>query len=163
MGEMLTSLDVVNQSFKKCMRGYDPVEVDEFLDQVAATLQNYVQKIKDQEQELLHKQEKLEQFESLRESIQEALIMAQRTADERVIEARTQADSIIAEGRTKVDRMVRDAEDELQTIRSDMSRLRTARQEYLKDIRSMVSRFETLITESEEDAASPEFILGAPL
>ena len=47
MGELLTSLDVVNQSFKKCMRGYDPVEVDEFLDQVAATLQNYVQKIKD--------------------------------------------------------------------------------------------------------------------
>ena len=34
MVELLTSLDVVNQSFKKSMRGYDSAEVDEFLDNV---------------------------------------------------------------------------------------------------------------------------------
>ena len=38
MSELLTSLDVVNQSFKKSLRGYDAAEVDEFLDHVAETL-----------------------------------------------------------------------------------------------------------------------------
>ena len=52
MVELLTSLDVVNQSFKKSMRGYDPAEVDEFLDNVAETLQTYAQMTKDLEQEL---------------------------------------------------------------------------------------------------------------
>lgn len=47
MTEILTSLDVVNQSFKKSIRGYNPAEVDDFLDAVAETLQFYAQETKD--------------------------------------------------------------------------------------------------------------------
>ena len=57
MVELLTSLDVVNQSFKKSMRGYDPAEVDEFLDNVAETLQTYAQRTKDLERDLHAKEE----------------------------------------------------------------------------------------------------------
>ena len=49
MKELLTSLDVVNQSFKKSIRGYDAAEVDEFLDNVSESLQVYAQKTKDME------------------------------------------------------------------------------------------------------------------
>ena len=153
MNDLLTSLDVVNQSFKKCMRGYDPVEVDEFLDHVAGSLQAYVQKIKDQEQELVQKREKLGQFESIRESIQEALIMAQRTAEERVQGARMQADSIISEARSKVDRMVRDAEDEMEALRIDMGRLRSSRQQYVDEFRELLQKFDALLDESIEEEA----------
>lgn len=155
MNDFLTSLDVVNQSFKKCMRGYDPVEVDEFLDHVAGSLQAYVQKIKDQEQELVQKREKLGQFESIRESIQEALIMAQRTAEERIQGARMQADSIVAEARSKVDRMVRDAEDEMEALKIDMGRLRSSRQQYVDEFRALLQRFDALLDESIEEETSP--------
>ena len=37
------------------MRGYDPAEVDEFLDNVAETLQTYAQMTKDLERELMQK------------------------------------------------------------------------------------------------------------
>ena len=135
------------------MRGYDPVEVDEFLDHVAGSLQAYVQKIKDQEQELVQKREKLGQFESIRESIQEALIMAQRTAEERVQGARMQADSIISEARSKVDRMVRDAEDEMEALRIDMGRLRSSRQQYVDEFRELLQKFDALLDESIEEEA----------
>ena len=162
MNDLLTSLDVVNQSFKKCMRGYDPVEVDEFLDHVAGSLQAYVQKIKDQEQELVQKREKLGQFESIRESIQEALIMAQRTAEERVQGARMQADSIISEARSKVDRMVRDAEDEMEALRIDMGRLRSSRQQYVDEFRELLQKFDALLDESIEEEA-PSLSESSPL
>ena len=162
MNDLLTSLDVVNQSFKKCMRGYDPVEVDEFLDHVAGSLQAYVQKIKDQEQELVQKREKLGQFESIRESIQEALIMAQRTAEERVQGARMQADSIISEARSKVDRMVRDAEDEMEALRIDMGRLRSSRQQYVDEFRELLQKFDALLDESIEEEA-PSSAESSPL
>ena len=162
MNDLLTSLDVVNQSFKKCMRGYDPVEIDEFLDHVAGSLQAYVQKIKDQEQELVQKREKLGQFESIRESIQEALIMAQRTAEERVQGARMQADSIISEARSKVDRMVRDAEDEMEALRIDMGRLRSSRQQYVDEFRELLQKFDALLDESIEEEA-PSSAESSPL
>ena len=162
MNDLLTSLDVVNQSFKKCMRGYDPVEVDEFLDHVAGSLQAYVQKIKDQEQELVQKREKLGQFESIRESIQEALIMAQRTAEERVQGARMQADSIISEARSKVDRMVRDAEDEMEALRIDMGRLRSSRQQYVDEFRELLQKFDALLDESIEEEV-PSSAESSPL
>ena len=144
------------------MRGYDPVEVDEFLDHVAGSLQAYVQKIKDQEQELVQKREKLGQFESIRESIQEALIMAQRTAEERVQGARMQADSIISEARSKVDRMVRDAEDEMDALRIDMGRLRSSRQQYVDEFRELLQKFDALLDESIEEEA-PSSAESSPL
>lgn len=144
------------------MRGYDPVEVDEFLDHVAGSLQAYVQKIKDQEQELVQKREKLGQFESIRESIQEALIMAQRTAEERVQGARMQADSIISEARSKVDRMVRDAEDEMEALRIDMGRLRSSRQQYVDEFRELLQKFDALLDESIEEEV-PSSAESSPL
>ena len=57
MSELLTSLDIVNQAFKKTMRGYDPVEVDEFLDRVAESIQVYTQKAKDSERALTERSE----------------------------------------------------------------------------------------------------------
>lgn len=131
------------------------MEVDEFLDHVAGSLQAYVQKIKDQEQELVQKREKLAQFEGIRESIQEALVMAQRTAEERVQGARIQADSIVSEARGKVDRMVRDAEDEMESLKFEMGRLRSARRQYIEEFRALLQRFDALIDESAEEAAAP--------
>lgn len=109
MGELLTSLDVVNQAFKKAMRGYDPVEVDEFLDQVAECLQVYAQKTKDYEREIEANLEKLAEYEKLKDSLQEALVLAQKTAEDRISNATGMADSIVAEARARAEGLVAEA------------------------------------------------------
>ena len=81
MSELLTSLDVVNQSFKKSLRGYDAAEVDEFLDHVAETLQSYNQKNKELERELALKQDSLAEYERMKDVLHEALLMAQKSAE----------------------------------------------------------------------------------
>ena len=77
MSELLTSLDVVNQSFKKSLRGYDAAEVDEFLDHVAETLQFYNQRTKELERDLASKQEALAEYDRMKDVLHEALLMAQ--------------------------------------------------------------------------------------
>ena len=52
MTELLKALDVINQTFKRALRGYDPVEVDEFLDRVADSLQAYAERCVELEREL---------------------------------------------------------------------------------------------------------------
>ncbi len=109
MSELLTSLDIVNQAFKKTMRGYDPAEVDEFLDRVAECLQVYAQKTKDYERDIETHLEKLADYEGLKDSLQEALVMAQKTAEERISNATEMADSVVAEARTKAEGLISDA------------------------------------------------------
>ena len=65
LAELLTSLDVVNQSFKKSIRGYDAAEVDEFLDNVAEALQSYAQRNKELERDMAAKEERLAEYDKM--------------------------------------------------------------------------------------------------
>jgi cell division initiation protein len=84
MSDLLSSLDVVNQAFKKTMRGYDPAEVDEFLDKVAECIQVYVQRTKDYERIMEEQAERLGDYDNIKGSLHEALLMAQRTSEEKL-------------------------------------------------------------------------------
>lgn len=145
MSELLTSLDIVNQAFKKTMRGYDPAEVDEFLDRVAECLQIYAQKTKDYEREIETQIEKLTDYERLKDSLQEALVMAQKTAEDRISRANEMSDNILAEARSKAENMLPDAHTKAETLILDAH----AKAETL--ILDARSRAEGILRKAEED------------
>ncbi|HAF49579.1 MAG TPA: cell division protein, partial [Synergistaceae bacterium] len=95
MTELLKALDVINQTFKRALRGYNPVEVDEFLDRVADSLQAYAERCVELERELERLKEQIREYKGMRDSLQEALLMAQKSADERVKAAEKQAEAIV--------------------------------------------------------------------
>ncbi|MDR3354098.1 MAG: DivIVA domain-containing protein [Synergistaceae bacterium] len=95
MSDLLSSLDVVNQAFKKTMRGYDPAEVDEFLDKVAECIQVYVQRTKDYERIMEEQAERLGDYDNIKGSLHEALLMAQRTSEEKLRNATRVAEETI--------------------------------------------------------------------
>ncbi|MDR3076759.1 MAG: DivIVA domain-containing protein [Synergistaceae bacterium] len=172
MSELLTSLDIVNQAFKKTMRGYDPSEVDEFLDRVAECIQVYVQKIKDYERVIEEQSEKLRDYENIKGSLHEALLMAQRTAeekvsnaslladekvaqadrvsDERIGHATVTAENILADARIKAERMIRDAESSVLDFGHELNLLQELRNSgfanlhaYISEIHGVLDRAET--------------------
>jgi cell division initiation protein len=172
MSELLTSLDIVNQAFKKTMRGYDPAEVDEFLDRVAECIQVYVQKIKDYERVIEEQSEKLRDYENIKGSLHEALLMAQRTAeekvtnaslladekvaqadrvsDERIGHATVTAENILADARIKAERMIRDAEASVLDFGHELTALQELRNTgfanlhaFISDINGILDRAET--------------------
>lgn len=148
MVELLTSLDVVNQSFKKSLRGYDPVEVDEFLDNVAETLQAYAQKTKDMERDLVAKEESLSEYEKMKDVLHEALLMAQKSADEKVKSAQEEAARIIAEARDKADLTCRDAAMEADRLRDGVSQIRNVRNLYEQEFRGLLAKFDNMLNQS---------------
>lgn len=172
MSELLTSLDIVNQAFKKTMRGYDPSEVDEFLDKVAECIQVYVQKIKDFEHTVEEQTEKLRDYENIKGSLHEALLMAQRTAEEKVTNAAMMADekvagaeriaeeklagaasaaeNILSDARYKAERMIREAESgvadfgyELNTLQELKKTGFASLRDFVKDISDVLDRAES--------------------
>jgi cell division initiation protein len=146
VSDLLTPLDVVNQTFRKGFRGYDPAEVDEFLDQVAESLQNHVQRVKDLERSLQQSEEQLKEFRELKESMQEALILAQRSAEDRVRSAQAQAEAIVAEARLVAERLAREGTDRSDETKREILRLRQVRNQYVAEFRGLLSKFDSLLS-----------------
>ena len=148
MSELLTSLDVVNQSFKKSLRGYDAAEVDEFLDHVAETLQFYNQRTKELERDLASKQEALAEYARMKDVLHEALLMAQKSADDRVKSAREQANKIIADAKEQADAMCREAASEAERLRAGVEQIRNIRDMYAQEFRGILAKFDNQLNQA---------------
>jgi len=163
MAELLTSLDVVNQSFKKGIRGYDQVEVDEFLDQVAETLQTYAQKTKDMEREMAVKSESLAEYERMKGVLHEALLMAQKSADEKVRRAESEAEKIVSDAMEKADSVCHEAAQEAERLRECVAQIRNIRRLYEQEVRGILAKFDNLLNQTMNSStvkAAVDSILG---
>ena len=171
MSDLLTSLDVVNQAFKKIMRGYDPSEVDEFLDKVAECIQVYVQKIKDYERVIEEQTERLGDYENIKGSLHEALLMAQHTADEKVANANLLADekiteadrisqekialaaataeNILGDAKNKAERMVREAEASMIDFGRELTLLKELRNSGFADMYAFINEIKSVLDRAE--------------
>ncbi|HPU76876.1 MAG TPA: DivIVA domain-containing protein [Thermosynergistes sp.] len=152
MTELLKALDVINQTFKRALRGYDPVEVDEFLDRVADSLQAYAERCVELERELERLKEQIREYKGMKDSLQEALLMAQKSADERVKAAEKQAEAIVAEARAQAERLLKEAEDHSNVIKEEMSRLQRTKQDFIAEFRALITRYQNLIDYEGEES-----------
>jgi len=150
--ELLKALDVINQTFKRALRGYDPVEVDEFLDRVADSLQAYAERCVELERELERLKEQIREYKGMRDSLQEALLMAQKSADERVKAAEKQGEAIVAEARAQAERLLKEAEDHSNVIKEEMSRLQRTKQDFIAEFRALITRYQNLIDYEGEES-----------
>jgi cell division initiation protein len=147
MAQLLTSLDVVNQSFKKSINGYDKTEVDEFLDQVADSLQQYAQKIKDLERDLLKKDEDLTEYDKMKNVLHETLLMAQKSADEKLKSTREEAEKILANAKEQAAKICGDATHEADRLRTGVSQIKNIRDMYADEVRGMLGKFDKLLSQ----------------
>jgi len=154
--ELLTALDVENKAFGKVLRGYDPLEVDEFLDKVAESLHDHVGRCKRLEQEIQLVEDQLKEYTNLKNSLQEALLMAQRSADDKIKAAKDQGEAIIAEARAKAEQIVFEASSEREHIRREVNHLRSVKKELASELVSLISRFQVLLEGSEEEEYQEE-------
>ena len=147
LAELLTSLDVVNQSFKKSIRGYDAAEVDEFLDNVAEALQSYAQRNKELERDMAAKEERLAEYDKMKNVLNEALILAQKSADDRVKSAREAAAKIISDAEANAEEICSDAAQEADRLRSGVSQIKNIRDLYEQEFRGMLAKFDNMLNQ----------------
>lgn len=153
MAELLTSLDVVNQSFKRSIRGYDAAEVDAFLDGVAESLQTYAQKNRDMERELTSKAENLADYEKTKSVLHEALLLAQKSSDEKIRRAEAEAEKIVAEAMERADTIYSEAVQEANQLREGVAHIRNVRHLYEQEFRGILAKFDNMLNQVERGSA----------
>ena len=103
MPDLLTAKDVELKLFKKVsFGGYNVTEVEEFLNLVAEDLEAYVMLLSDQQRRTQELEEALKRHEAMKDTIKDALILAQQSAKDKEEEAKHQADLILAKAEAKI-------------------------------------------------------------
>ena len=146
---MITPLDIENKEFSKQMvNGYNVDEVDEFLDEITADYEKLYKEnkaLKDNAEELHND---VGQYKDIESTLQNTLIIAQKTADEVQNVAKKQAEQIIKDAeyqaKTKLDEintqlMIKEKElDELKkqfsVYKAKMESLLISQLELIKDM-----------------------------
>mgnify|MGYP000860134024 CR=1 FL=1 len=120
----ITPLDIHNKEFKTVLRGYDRNEVDEFLDFIIKDLEQVFKEsaeLKDSNQAL---KEKLEHYHNLEQTLHNALVVAQETAEEVKASAKREAQLINREAELKAERLVDDAIGKVRRMTAELDEMR---------------------------------------
>lgn len=155
--------DIQAQVFSEAKRGYDPGEVDVFLERLAAEVDAMLNKIvdlktrlTDAEQQLAEANARLAEAESApvpqsaavpaeytatASQISAALISAQQSADAIIAEARDNADRIRNDADAKAREVIRQALAEKQNEINEIDRLKASREEFRAEYIKLIQHF----------------------
>lgn len=109
----------VMEKFNRTLRGYDPEEVNAFLDQVIDQVEKMIDEIKMKnekirlleslEEENMRLKDKVAQYERMENSLNQAIMMAQRTSDQIKVSAHHESEIILEEAKKNASRIVNEA------------------------------------------------------
>ncbi|QWT18051.1 DivIVA domain-containing protein [Collinsella sp. zg1085] len=154
----ITPADIQAQQFSKAEPGYDPTEVDIFLEQLASEVDAMLAKIVDLKNRLTVAEQQLadaknntqlaapvlaepQKSGATERQISAALIAAQQTADAIVGEAHENAERIRNEADAKAREVIRQALAEKQTEIEEIDRLKASREEFKSQYLKLIQHF----------------------
>jgi cell division initiation protein len=120
----LTPLDIKKQEFKKIMRGYDPVEVDTFMDMVANEFEEVLKQQKDMRDRSIELDTQLKDYRQIEKTLQQTLLQAQEVTGRTYESARKEAEQ---------------AHSELVRINKELAELRIRRESLVGRMRVLLS------------------------
>jgi cell division initiation protein len=136
--EKITPVDVQHKSFKKALQGYDRAEVDQFLDEIIETLEDHAQQRAALDAEIADLKERISHFKAMEESLQNTLILAQRTADEVKASAHKEADLIREKARIAAEKEIASYNDAIADVRREHQRAIEAAEKAKSELRSLL-------------------------
>lgn len=125
----LSPLDIHNREFSKSFRGYNEDEVDEFLDLVVAEFERLIRGHEELQSEMSGLESRLEHYRGLEETLKNAIVLAQKTADDIKESSLREADVIKRQALLEADR-TRDQANE--ALKKSYEELNSARQTLLR-------------------------------
>ena len=107
------------EKFNRTLRGYDPEEVNSFLDDVIRQVEQMMKEMDDKDREIKdlrhlrdenrELREKVNEYRRLEETMNKAIFVAQKTSDEIRLEASRERELIIADAKNNADRILNEA------------------------------------------------------
>ena len=125
----ITPMDISNKEFKKGLRGYNPEEVDEFLDEI---VDNYEELYKENallKEKVSALSEKIEHYGKIENTIQNTLLLAQNAAEQARSSAQKESDLLVRNANDTAQKILDKAHADVVQINDEFDRIK---QEFIK-------------------------------
>jgi len=136
----LTPLDIRKQEFRKTLRGYEPVGVEDFRLRVADELERVIREKSVLEERLAALTEQLRVFRERERAMNEALVAAQQLRQETRAAAEREAQVIVREAEAEAKRLLDEARAADAAVRAQMAEAERQYQGYLGGFRVLLER-----------------------
>ncbi|AID44874.1 Cell division initiation protein DivIVA [Candidatus Arthromitus sp. SFB-mouse-NL] len=143
----ITPVDITNKEFRKMLRGYDPEEVDEFLDQIVEDYEELFKENSLLKEKINAMNEKIEHYSKIESTIQNTLLLAQNAAEQAKISSQKEADMVIKHANDSAKKILDKAHTDVVSITQEYDRLK---QEFVK-FRAKFRNFITVQMDTFED------------
>ncbi len=153
----LTPLDIRHKEFRRAVRGYSDEDVDVFLDEVADEFERVFQQNVELQDRLERLEQQVQQYESLRETLQNTLVSAQQQADETKANAHKEAELILKDAELKGRDLVNQSYTDKQKVQQALIQLRQIEEDFRFKFRSLLEAHLNLLTEDETSGERGEF------
>ena len=122
------------EKFSRVLRGYDPEEVNVFLDNVITKVESMVKEIEKKDKQIeenSHLQEenaslkdKVNQFSAMEENLRKAILMAEKTSEQIKLTAYQERDIIVGDAKKNANRIINEALIKAEGIEKETDQLR---------------------------------------
>ena len=125
----LTPMDINNKEFKRGIRGYNPDEVDEFLDEVVENYEELYKENSRLKESVTRLKDKVEHYERLEATIQNTLLLAQNAAEQAKESSQREADLIVNNANETAQKILDEAHNDVIGINDEYERVK---EEFIK-------------------------------
>ena len=153
----MTATDIRQQQFAvRLFRGFDPQEVDAFLEEMADDVEELSRENTLLKEQLIVVEEKSRGVEGREKTLQETLVTTQKIAEEFKENARREAELVLREAHLRAEKFMQDAREEHAKLTADVGALRRLRRQLGEEIMSTIAMHKRLAEQAmaEGDAAS---------
>ena len=150
---MITPLDIENKKFSKRMvNGYNVDEVDEFLDEITADYEKLYKENKELKDNTEELHNDVGQYKTIESTLQNTLVIAQKTADEIQNVAKQQAEQIIKDAEHKAKTRLDELNTQIMIKEKEIDELKKKFSVYKAKMESLlISQLELIKDMAEED------------
>ncbi len=163
----ITSLEIKDKTFGTRFRGFDPEEVDEFLDIVVRDYEDLVRSNHDKELHIKSLEERLSYFDEMKDSLSQSVLIAQDTAERVkqaahecsnniIHQAEQDAQRLLEEAKYKANEILRQATDNAKKVAVETEELKNKSRVFHQRLKSTIESQLAIVESSDwEDILRP--------
>jgi cell division initiation protein len=150
----ITPLDIRKQPFRKTLRGFDPDEVNSFLEMVASEFESIIKQDNEFSSQVKNLEQRLEQYVTIEKTLNDTLLTAQKATDEARLNAQKEAELIIKDAQIRAGRYEDESRRRVHELESELVTLKTQRDSFLARFRAMLKTQLELLSVISDDLKS---------
>ena len=153
---MISSEDVRRVTFDKAMRGYRCDDVDDYLKQVAESMDALAAKNDEMQKNLVVLAQRIDQYRAEEDTLRTTMINAQRLGENVIREAKQKAAEIIRAANMKADDREQRARDDVELAKQEIVTLKSEADSFKRSLMEMYRKHINLINKLPDYTRRPE-------